>query len=347
MKGDTEVGAGGASSPGTLWTLYSSCPEHPRELSEQSTEQEAPGPGSPQRPRRVHDGDRGSQRPPVGPWPHLQPRRTPRASRTAAKIIPSSFKGTKRGLSTAHPTPTPPNCPGTPTWARSRRVVPAGPPVPRWRRRTALSGDRNRCSTLMVPVRLCTCPGTVASGFAVPQFPQGVGTAPSGEWFRAAYLVGSPGGDQHGVPRELEEAPAAHPALLPQPPPQAGVQVAAGGLRRDRPVLPRLLGCLWGARGERSRGPERGRGWWHPPSAGIPGSARHPRHGRCATGPRAGHRCPGAAPAAARPGHPCPPAAAPLRARRGQRGRGAAGRDGGTPGLPPYPALPALRGPGR
>lgn len=71
---------------------------------------------------------------------------------------------------------------------------------------------------------------------------------------RDAYLVGSPSGDQHRVPQELEEGPAAHPTLLPQPPPQRDVQVAAGGVRGGRPLLPLVLARLQRGGGEQSRG---------------------------------------------------------------------------------------------
>lgn len=94
---------------------------------------------------------------------------------------PVQLPGHKEGAQ--HRSPPPWHPPKIPphralTWARSRCGVAAGS-VPRSRRRTALSGDRNCCSTLMVPLRLRTCAGT--AGFAVPQFPQRGSAQPLGE----------------------------------------------------------------------------------------------------------------------------------------------------------------------
>lgn len=175
MKAEAEVGAGAAGGPGTLQTLYSPAAPLPPRAS--------PGDGGAKHQAR---GARSWLPAASRPWPavlalfehpHLHPRRTPTASRTAEKIMPSSCKGAKSGgggaFSIAHPAPGPPARPPNhhpPTWARSWGGV-------LWsRRRATFSGERNRCSTLMVAVRLCTYPrhGSVRGrGSAVPQFPQG------------------------------------------------------------------------------------------------------------------------------------------------------------------------------
>ena len=55
--------------------------------------------------------------------------------------------------------------------------------------------------------------------------------------------MGSPGGDEDGVPQELDDGPALHAVVLQQPPPQHLVQVPA--LVVDRVVVRRVLLALF------------------------------------------------------------------------------------------------------